>query len=201
MQVYSVFGEKKGLVVNISVNVPVSRLLRGRQKESSGHMVTPRLVAVASLLCFLRSPRTVQVAQKAAKCSKSLCKQGSTVLFFPSLQCLRDGKEWERGWCLSAGRGRCLLVNRCPEGPQCWGGQAQLRARPCGWAPEWRVLICESSLRGTCFYKCTQCSQVTVLIHPNFQERKSLLQIALVLCAVIISFTKSLLLSQKVRTF
>lgn len=40
MQVYSVFGEKKGLVVNISVNVPVSRLLRGRQKESSGHMVT-----------------------------------------------------------------------------------------------------------------------------------------------------------------
>lgn len=62
MQAYSVFGEKKGLVVNISVNVPVSRLLRGRQKESSDHMVTPRLVAVASLLYFLRSPRTVQVA-------------------------------------------------------------------------------------------------------------------------------------------
>lgn len=41
MQVYSVFVQKNELVISISVNVPVSRLLRGRQNESSGPMATP----------------------------------------------------------------------------------------------------------------------------------------------------------------
>lgn len=89
MQGYSLFLEKNGLVVNIPVNVPVSRLQRGRQKEPSGCTVTSRLVAVASGQCSLRSPRTVQVSKTVAKCSKLLCKQEQCC----SVQGLRDGKE------------------------------------------------------------------------------------------------------------
>lgn len=54
------------------------------------------------------------------------------------------------------------------------------------------MLICESSLYGVCFYKCTYCPQVTVLISAKFLRKEKVLivpslpHIALVLFIIII---------------
>lgn len=46
---------------------------------------------------------------------------------------------------------------------------------PVAGCQEWRMLICESSLYGVCFYKCTYCSQDTVLISAKFLRKKKVL--------------------------
>lgn len=59
---------------------------------------------------------------------------------------------------------------------------------------EWQMLICESSIYSVGFYKCTYCSQVTVLISTKFQRKEklpimpSLPHIALVLFIIIILY-------------
>ena len=53
------------------------------------------------------------------------------------------------------------------------------------------MLICESSLYGVCFYKCTYCSQVMELISAKFLRKEKVLivpslpHIALVLFIII----------------
>lgn len=94
--------------------------------------------------------------RKVAKCSQSLCKRGATALL-PLCSVWGMGRVGER--VVFAGRGWCVLMSRCHEGPQCWRGQAQ--------PLKWQMLICESRVCGTCFCNCAHCSQVMVLISPK----------------------------------
>lgn len=103
---YSVFVEKNGLVVSISGNVPVSRLLKGMQKEFSDHMVTPWAGGCGSLVMPPQVPKDSASGLESGQMLQVPMKQGATVLL-PSVQCLRNGEEWEAGWCLQEGDDVC----------------------------------------------------------------------------------------------